>query len=92
MIEDCYCKSAGNDDSISYHSPNITEEGNDSKSKIVVKNTYTSGTLCFIPLGNSSRKTPIYVTGCNTRIAPYLNGSAETMELIAWNNEIRSNS
>lgn len=89
LIEDCYCKSVGNDDSISYHSPNVSEEGNNSKSKIVVKNTYTSGTLCFVPLGNSSRKTPIYVTGCNTRIAPYLNGSAETMELIQWGNTIR---
>lgn len=89
LIEDCYCKSVGNDDSISYHSPNVSEEGNNSKSKIVVKNTYTSGTLCFIPLGNSSRKTPIYVTGCNTRIAPYLNGSAETMELTQWGNTIR---
>lgn len=91
LIEDCYCKSVGNDDSISYHSPNVSEEGNNSKSKIVVKNTYTSGTLCFIPLGNSSRKTPIYVTGCNTRIAPYLNGSAETMELTQWGNTIREN-
>lgn len=92
LIEDCYCKSVGNDDSISYHSPNVTAEENNSKSKIVVNNTYTSGTLCFIPLGNSSRKTPIYVTGCSTRIAPYIKGSTETMELIAWNNEIRSNS
>lgn len=91
LIEDCYCTSEGNNDTISYHSPTITEEGNNSKSKIVIKNTYTSGTLCFIPLGNSSQKTPIYVTGCSTVSAPYLNGTADTMELIAWNNEIRNN-
>lgn len=89
LIEDCYCKSVGNNDSISYHSPNISNE-NDSKSKIVVTNTYTSGTLCFIPLGNSSQKTPIYVTGCSTINPPYLNGTANTMELITWNNELRN--
>lgn len=92
LIEDCYCKSVSNDDTISFHSTTISEDGNDAKSKIVVKNTYTSGTLCFIPLGNSTEKTPIFVSGCNLRIEPKLDGSAETMELISWGNTIRSQS
>lgn len=91
LIEDCYCKSVSNDDTISYHSTTISEEGNDAKSKIVVKGTYTTGTLDFIQLGNSNQKTPIFVHNCNLRIEPKLEkyGSAETMELISWGNTIR---
>lgn len=90
LIEDCYCKSVSNDDTISFHSTTISENDNDARSKIVVKNTYTTGTLCFIPLGNSTEKTPIFVSGCNLRIEPKLDGSAETMEVISWGNTIRS--
>ncbi|MBG1279444.1 BppU family phage baseplate upper protein [Lactococcus lactis] len=89
LIEDCYCSSKSNDDTISYHSTTYAESGNDAKSKIVVKNTYTSGTLNFIQLGNSSEKAPILVSGCNLRIAPKIEGSVETMDLIAWGNTIR---
>lgn len=94
LIEDCYCKSVSNDDTISYHSTTISESGNDAKSKIVVKGTYTTGTLDFIQLGNSNQKTPIFVHNCNLRIEPKLEkyGSVDTMELISWGNTIRNQS
>ena len=94
LIEDCYCKSVSNDDTISYHSTTISEDGNDAKSKIVIRGTYTSGTLDFIQLGNSNQKTPIFVHNCNLRIEPKLEkyGSVDTMELTSWGNTIRSQS
>lgn len=94
LIEDCYCKSVANDDTISFHSTTISENENDAKSKIVVKGTYTTGTLDFIQLGNSNQKTPIFVHNCNLRIEPKLEkyGSVDTMELTSWGNTIRSQS
>lgn len=94
LIEDCYCKSVANDDTISFHSTTISESENDAKSKIIVKGTYTTGTLDFIQLGNSNQKTPIFVHNCNLRIEPKLEkyGSVDTMELTSWGNTIRSQS
>jgi len=90
LVEDCYAKSVGNDDTISYHTTTAQQTDTMSKAHIVVKDTYTSGSLVFQQLVTSTEKTYVQVTGCNLRIEPHLSGSADNIELNAWNNTIRA--
>lgn len=90
VIEDCFAYAVNNDDTISYHSTNITAPNNKSKSNIVIKNTYTQGTICLIELGNSTEKTRALITNCNLRINPKkVQGATSVIDLVAWNNYIR---
>jgi hypothetical protein len=79
---------------ISYHNGNAAG----AKSEIIIKNVYFDGTNCGIRFGyygDSTAVTKCYVSNCSMEIAPAVmdedgGGGAVNMELIEWNNEIRT--
>ena len=64
--------------------------------KIVIKDVYLAdkGYFRFGMYGGSTKKTPIYISGCRMYKAPFLmneqwnDSQIQNMEVIAWNNEI----
>ena len=77
---------------ITFHnSVNTTCDG-----KIVIKDVYLAdkGYFRFGMYGSSSKKTPIYISGCRMYKEPFLmneqrnDSQVQNMEVIAWNNEI----
>ena len=92
VIEDGYFESVGCSDTISYHNPVRTDI--DTKSTVIIKDAYLSGTTLCANYGRSSLKSKMMVSNCSLGSEPKLErviteDRYDNMELISWNNEIR---
>lgn len=93
LVEDCYMESIGCEDTLSYHNPVRLDK--QTKSLIVVKNSYLSGTTLCANYGRSNEKSRMMVSGCSLSKEPKLEkviteDRFDNMELIAWGNTIRN--
>lgn len=93
LIEDCNLTSVGNSDMVSYH--NNTSLRLETQSKVVVRNTWLSGTFLYSNFGTSTTKSLCMVNRCSLASAPQLSkviteDRADNMELLEWSNTIRN--
>ena len=91
-IENCISVSEGigNAPTISYH--NCSEQ--QAYSKVRVSNSYLNSTVGAISLGTATRKTEFILNGNSFGYKPTIStgdGQIENVEILAYNNEIRSN-
>lgn len=94
LIESCYAVSTGYGQTISYH--NCTSTTKTTKSEVIIKDSFLSGRAHCANYGVSTEKSRMMVCNCSLSQAPTLEkviteDRADNMELIAWNNEIRTN-
>lgn len=92
LIEDCNLTSVGNSDTVSYH--NNTSLTQETQSKVVVRNTWMSGSFLCTNNGTSTTKSLCMVNGCSLASLPKLSKTieedrADNMELLEWGNIVR---
>lgn len=93
LIENCYAVSTGYGQTISYH--NCTSKTKTTKSEVMIKDSFLSGRAHCANYGTSTEKSRMIVCNCSLSQAPTLEkvitaDRADNMELITWNNEIRT--
>jgi hypothetical protein len=89
LIEDCYMESAGNATTVSYHNSSAIN----AKSQVVLKDSFLSNTALISNYGTSTQKSRMFVHGCSLKNNPMISTEqeyADNVELIAWNNVIRT--
>lgn len=89
LIEDCYLITAGTATTVSYHNSAAT----DAESSVVLKDSYLSSTVLISNYGTSTKKTRMIVTNCSLGFEPIVSTEAQyadNVELVKWNNNIRS--
>lgn len=95
IVEDCYFDGAGEADNVALAWHNDNYSGNP-QSSIVFKNNYFAGvnTIELASIGSQTVKTKCLVTNNSLGSAMVYRriGEVDNMEVIAWNNELRSNS
>lgn len=89
-ISDCVFEAVGTNIDASYHAPSTSSNA---QNRVSVENSYFAGTFRMSTYGTGTAKSYGYVKGNSCTSAPFVShneGSADNVEIIAWNNEIRS--